>query len=219
MVIYALSFLSLAATITRLVKVAQFVQSTDVVDQMVRRLDYTYWAIIEIMTAIMCANLPAMPSLVRHVSRGPFKAFRVLPGSREHSGRSEDTKHPRFSLRKWVDRSINSLYNASDGSRKREGNRYSVSQMDLTGKRVITTNETLEFDMVPRTNVPDGIFRHSPQETNDDVSIMRDFLTTEPSRPSAEQVATVVQKDDVFEYPKEGTIHVTREIDVESNMA
>lgn len=67
-IIYLLSFLSLAATIVRLVKVVQYAQRDDQWDAIVLRFDYTYFAVIEIMTAILCANLPTMSSLLRHIS-------------------------------------------------------------------------------------------------------------------------------------------------------
>ena len=69
LVIYLISFLSVGVTIARLVRVAQFVLTDSIFALMERRIDLTYFAIIEIMTIIMCANLPAMPALVRHMGR------------------------------------------------------------------------------------------------------------------------------------------------------
>jgi hypothetical protein len=70
-VIYCLSFVSLAATIVRLAESIDFHisqgSSDDLLHTFVSRIDYVTWTMIEVTTAIICANLPALYALVRLV--------------------------------------------------------------------------------------------------------------------------------------------------------
>ena len=84
-VVYLLSFSSLAATTTRLVYVSQFQPGPSNIELMKRRLDYALWAVIELMTVIMSANLPAMAALIRRggqlKSRSSPQSSSVRPSS------------------------------------------------------------------------------------------------------------------------------------------
>lgn len=68
-IIYVLCGVSLVATIIRLIMVAQFTESGNPLEGAVNRVKYVYWGVIEIATAIICANIPTMPPLFRHVLR------------------------------------------------------------------------------------------------------------------------------------------------------
>ena len=63
-----ISFVSLAATVTRLTKVVEYAAET-IFTAIEVRAQYVYWSVIEIMTVIMCANLPASPSFYRFISQ------------------------------------------------------------------------------------------------------------------------------------------------------
>ncbi len=65
---YAISFVSLAATIIRLVKVIGFYNATNETSGQ-KRIEHAFWALVEACTAIFCANLPALSSLLR-IMRG-----------------------------------------------------------------------------------------------------------------------------------------------------
>lgn len=49
--------------------VTKFTESNDPLEGVINRIKYVYWAGIEIATAIICANIPTMPPLFRHVLR------------------------------------------------------------------------------------------------------------------------------------------------------
>ena len=72
-IIYALSFLSLAATIVRLYMVVVYNSAEGILHGGIARLDYICWTNVEMTTAITCANLPAMSSLIRQFSRKRIK--------------------------------------------------------------------------------------------------------------------------------------------------
>ena len=66
LLIYFISFLSIAVTIGRLIKIAQF-SSIWGVYNVNQRIEISYFGVIEIMTIIMSSNLPALPAGLRHV--------------------------------------------------------------------------------------------------------------------------------------------------------
>ena len=99
--IYLLSFFSLAATVVRLLFVVRFSNKINDVTNIKERIEYSYWAMLEITTAIICANLPALPALYRRVT-GRDK---VLPLSASNSKSNTQTaalSHSR-SAKKWLD--------------------------------------------------------------------------------------------------------------------
>ena len=71
------------------------------------RMDYSYWAMLEITTAIMCANLPALPALYRRIT-GRDK---VLPTAASNSKPNNQTSGlSRSNLAKgWFDEKWSSL--------------------------------------------------------------------------------------------------------------
>ena len=188
------------------------------VDHMKKRIDYTYWAIIEIMTAIMCANLPAMPSFIRHANRKSFKAVRILPRSYKHDGSSEHSRYDRFSLRPWFGRSIVRFYNSSDASRQRAGDKYTISQIDSKEEKSSSERGLSEPDLAIYGSVADDITRGVPQALNKDALIVQNSSSTGPYKAWLEQRETMAQKEDSLSHSFKRAIHVTREVDIESNM-
>lgn len=49
--------------------VTKFTESDDPLEGAINRVKYVYWGVIEIVTAIICANIPTMPPLFRQVLR------------------------------------------------------------------------------------------------------------------------------------------------------
>ena len=58
----------MTATIVRLASVLRFIEKIKQLDLLSERIDYSYWAVLEMMTAIMCANLPALSAFYRKVT-------------------------------------------------------------------------------------------------------------------------------------------------------
>lgn len=80
--IYLLSFLSLAATVGRLVSLRIFFGKASEFDAsglMQERIKYALWITIEIMTVVICANLPTMPALLWVLKRTVVKPFSSKP--------------------------------------------------------------------------------------------------------------------------------------------
>lgn len=76
-----------------------YYESYVTVERVVNRVQYIYWGIIEIATAITCANIPALPALFRQFMRAKSrlqckkrKGFRIFRngGSSSSSGSSGD---------------------------------------------------------------------------------------------------------------------------------
>lgn len=146
MIIYFLSFLSLAATIVRLVKVVQYAQRVDQWDAIVLRFDYTYFAVIEIMTAILCANLPTMSSLLRHISSS--KATRSNHGYGSNGVGGTDLRKANSGtsfVHRWFKSSIRSInLVTSRDTEKQASNNISregpFSRTDLTEEKKSTSS-------------------------------------------------------------------------------
>lgn len=81
--IYLLSFFSLAATIARLVSVIKISESVtrNATVLMQQRIIYSLWVTVEIMTVVICANLPTMPALLWVMKRVITKMFSSKPSS------------------------------------------------------------------------------------------------------------------------------------------
>ena len=188
------------------------------VDHMKKRIDYTYWAIIEIMTAIMCANLPAMPSFIRHANRKSFKAVRILPRSYKHDGSSEHSKNDGFSLRPWFGRSIARFHDSSDANRHRAGDKYTISQIDSKEEKSSSERGLSEADLAVNGSIAYDIPRGVLQALNDNALIVQNSLSTGPYEARLEQRDTVAQKEDSSNHSLKRAIHVTREVDIESNI-
>ena len=67
--VYILSFISMIATIIRLVMATQHSIDDEPKESIQNRLNYIYWTVVEVMSAILCANLPAMRALIRQVKK------------------------------------------------------------------------------------------------------------------------------------------------------
>ena len=151
MILYAISFLSLASTIVRLVKVAQYEEFKGDSDRLRRSLNYTYWAILELMTIIICANLPAMPSLVKHshhrIKVATSVILRTLRGNKSAEN-SDTSSFPQ----NWFDISARSLIRSLKRSRRDYIDQSSISQINLSGKSKLGTVEILELNKVAATS-------------------------------------------------------------------
>ena len=86
---------------------------------------YSYWAMLEIMTAIMCANLPALPALHRYV----MNKFKKEPTNVSQSNGQTSTSR-KYVIREWFNRSAHSLYFKS-----RHGKSDSLSQTSSTKEK------------------------------------------------------------------------------------
>ena len=77
LVVYAIGFISLGATITRLVQATTlyFYGSSEVfLEARATYVMYSVWNALEVNTAIVCANLPAFVPLIRNRSFMPSSA-------------------------------------------------------------------------------------------------------------------------------------------------
>ena len=144
--IYLLSFFSLAATIVRLHSVIQFDSNIRQVQSLTQRMAYSYWAMLEIMTAIMCANLPALPALHRYVT----SKFKKEPFNVSHSSSQTSTSR-KFVIRQWLNRSVYSLF-----SKTRNGKSDSVSEISSTKERKPNLNFSEMEVSSPTTGQPYG---------------------------------------------------------------
>ena len=79
MIVYAIGFISLAATITRLSQATNLYLngSSDVfLEARATYVMYSVWNALEVNTALVCANLPAFVPLIRNRSFMPSSASR-----------------------------------------------------------------------------------------------------------------------------------------------
>ena len=80
--------------------VNNYYESYETSDRMVTRVQYIYWGVIEIVTAITCANIPALPGFYRHITRNKsrvrsaqHKRFRIFPASGSGGSYESDDKN------------------------------------------------------------------------------------------------------------------------------
>ena len=116
MVIYLLSFLSLGSTIARLVKVSVYSDIGNPLKTMRGRIDTIYWTIIEMMTVVICANLPAMPALLRYIKGSSTAA--ESPSSTLSSPHDDSMTRDSYSIahskmRSWYDSLTGSVHRHS----------------------------------------------------------------------------------------------------------
>ena len=99
LIIYLLSFTSLAATVARVVAVTQFSIDFNPFAYMETTIDDINWIIIEMMIVIICANLPTMPAVV---GRARSLVQPYLFSSPSHSGSGSSTfRSPQSPFSKW----------------------------------------------------------------------------------------------------------------------
>lgn len=138
LIIYLLSFLSLGATLARLailIKNAQIDGKNELLEIMARRIKYTYWAVIEVTTVIICANLPTMPVLVHNIE----PVLRIIHSSpfsshdRKQSGNTTSISSP-VSSKKWYHGVIPSYVHRTLSLSKKSGYMDDTSKLrsDLT---------------------------------------------------------------------------------------
>ena len=106
--------MSLGSTIARLVKVAVYTDKGNPITTMRGRIDTIYWTIIEMMTVIICANLPAMPALFRYVNGSSAEASpSSTQFSRDESGTKDSLKNAHTKSRSWYSSLTNSVHRHS----------------------------------------------------------------------------------------------------------
>lgn len=142
--IYLLSFFSLAATIVRLHSVILFDSNIRHAQSLTQRMAYSYWAMLEIMTAIMCANLPALPALRRYVTR----KFKKEPFDVSHPD-SQTSPSRKSTIKQWLNRSAPSLF-----SKTRNGKSDSLSQASSTKEKKTNLNVSEMEVSSPSTGQP-----------------------------------------------------------------
>ena len=154
-IIYILSFLSLTATIVRLYMVFIYNRAENLLDGGVARLDYSCWTVVEIMTAIICANLPATSSLIRHCSRSRIKATRAYQATSNFSNKWTVLQGHMISIIRTERKSKNS------------NNNDSLSQSDMMEKGSNDTSKgSTNFFDSPRRGYVDGIANNSSSTTS-----------------------------------------------------
>lgn len=132
-IIYLLSFLSLGATIARLVIIVrsqQLIDRENLLQLMAQRINFAYWAIIEVTTIIICANLPTMPVLARSI-RPLLRTVRLSSLSshdRKHSGETTSTNPP-VSSQKWYHNVVTSYLRRASSFSKKSGYSDDTSNM------------------------------------------------------------------------------------------
>lgn len=89
--IYILCFVSLIATSIRFYHVTEFSIYDSQISTIQNRQRHMYWAQIELVTAIICANLPAIPHFLRHFWRSAKSI--VSPSSLERYTQSSTNYH------------------------------------------------------------------------------------------------------------------------------
>ena len=214
--IYALSFLSLAATIARLIKVAQFAEAVDVEGMLSKRMDYTYWAVVEVMTAIVCANLPAMPFFVRRLSLSSLRFPRLASGSNGYCDNGEHASNYRSCLCMWMNKFLSWLQINSDSTRKEAADRFYDSQLG-SKEGFKGRNDTPELDIALQQKGTNYGSQKKSEDTKGSASISQDYLTVNSYDPKTKDCETVIERSDTSEHSMKSAIYVTREIDIESN--
>ena len=185
------------------------------------------------MTAIMCANLPAFPSLYRHVTgKGNNKTTAASSG---HNGTWSSTFTRSF-FRQWFDMKTTSLRQSTArrgaGSKMEEG---SISQTNLTsGKGLNSVTEIKELDaMTPAKSSPytnyvsgvDGDKNVTSVTVSSPTRESRYFGNSMPvSKPASNSTlsGTVSEQQNIGLSPNqvqnEGRIYRTDEVNVETSI-
>ena len=115
------------------------------------RTDHVYWAVIEVMTAITCANFPAMPPLVRCVYRETTRKKTLASRSNGSEGHSNLSSN-RF--RSFVRKSIHLSQNLPTHNEENrvDGDSYSSrTGSDREKNNIELTKEAVELSLDPRT--------------------------------------------------------------------
>ena len=121
-IIYLLSFFNLAVTIVRLDVVIRFAKLTNIFEAAAKRIEYAYWGVIEVMTVIMCANLPAMSAFLRFVGHDQKSSPSTSASTQHHSSPSSSSSSAANVLRLWFNKSLHTLRVATNsGSRRSSG--------------------------------------------------------------------------------------------------
>lgn len=155
---------SLIATIIRLDVVMNFNVDDEDADGDKGRTDHVYWAVIEVMTAITCANFPAMPPLLRCIyreTRNKTSAYRS-DGSKDQSNIS--SSRVRSIVRRSIHRSQNLPTHKEEN--RVDGDSYSsrTDGSERERKNAEFTKETIELNLDPR--IAEGSVRTMQTDRN-----------------------------------------------------
>ena len=152
--IYMLCCVSLIATIIRLDVVINFTVEDQNAEGDKGRTDHVYWAVIEVMTAITCANFPAMPPLLRCI----YRETRKKSSTSRSDGSGGQSNFSSSRVRSFVRRSIHPPQNLPTHAEEKrvDGDSYS-SRTDGSEKEKnnnnnnnVFTKEAVEFNLDPR---------------------------------------------------------------------
>lgn len=140
----------MAATIVRLVFVVKFDKKIYDVSNIAERMDYSYWAMLEITTAIICANLPALPALYRRVT-GRDKVLPIAASNSKSNTQMSGISRP-YLAKRWFDEKWSSLLQHTtrhtSSERSRTDGASSLSKASLTN----SYNEKSKNDHIAEIN-------------------------------------------------------------------
>ena len=146
----------MGSTVARLVKVSVYSDKGSPFSTMKGRIDTIYWTIIEMMTVIVCANLPAMPALLRYVSGNSAE---VSPSSTYYSHddneNADSSQASRSKLQSWYKGLTKSVHRHSlrIASKKSRSNESSILRTSMGDEK--NANFHLN-DYTNTTNLDDG---------------------------------------------------------------
>lgn len=141
---------SLIATIIRLDAVMNFNVDDEDAEGDKGRTDHLYWAVIEVMTAITCANFPAMPPLLRCI----YRETRNKTSANRSNGSKDRSNISNSRVRSFVRRSIHHSQNLPTHKEENgvDGDSYSsrTDGSEREKKNNEFTKETIELNLDPR---------------------------------------------------------------------
>lgn len=113
-------------------------------------MDYSYWAMLEITTAIICADLPALPALYRRVT-GRDKVLPITASNSKSNTQISGISRP-YLAKRWFDEKWSSLLQhttrRTSTERSRTDGASSLSKASLTN----SDNEKSKNDHVAEIN-------------------------------------------------------------------
>ena len=159
----------MAATAFRLASVVRFNENVMRLDLVSERMNYSYWAVLEVMTAIMCANLPALPALYRHIAG---KGNVTTTAGSGYNGSRPSTFNRSF-FRQWFDIKATSMRQSSarHGAARSNFEAGSVSQTNLTSGKGFSGVESKEMEVMSPTNGSYSTYVTSTENEKNAVSV------------------------------------------------
>ena len=230
--IYLLSFFSLAATIVRLVFVVRFDKKIYDVSNVKERIDYSYWATIEITTAIICANLPALPALYRRLT-GRDKLLPISGSSSKANNQTSAFSHSRLA-KNWMDEKWSILLQTTarrtgsgTGTGRTESDDASSSQRSLTGfntgnaknSHIVEMNEIGVLPPSQSSYKSSHVSYRGKEEGLAGVGTSSGESLVLPPLPASEGVSVIYGGDAARREKEESVIYRTDEINVTKSLA